>query len=498
LLFLVGVTRLRALLLLAGLAGCSAPAAMPMFPAASGVDPDDGLLRDFRKDQKTDEAGHPVNAVVLEAETFCHGSGGVVDGGYRSDTTAGVVCDGTLPLQTNDDLIVNIRLRASGYDASSTDDVVAATLRTSYGAKTESLTGRSFRAEGQWMFLPLALSYENGDAQLTIETFGRGAIELDYIETFPNQFPVALGPGSGVLDDAAVVTIEGPLHDAPPVLTVNGRDAKLVELLMAGTATRDDTTYRSLYSVAVGTLAAGDANDLDILVGAMDQPQPTARMHVYRTAPPCVYQGDERGRKVLVTGFQPFPVDEAHDNVSGVAVMALDASPLRGAQVMRLVLPVEYDGSPALVASAISRCAPDVVISFGQGDDGIALERTAYNLKASGELTDNRGHFQAGVVIDPAAPPTRPSTLPLDRIKAALTALPQDGALGQIAVADSEDPGRYVCNDTFFGALDAVGTRTIAGFIHLPYTSDFTLETRAAWGQVVRTIIEAAVADAAE
>jgi pyrrolidone-carboxylate peptidase len=485
------MTRIRALVLVAGLAGCTAPGPMPAAPA--GGNADDGILRDLRNDGKTDESGHAVNAIVVEAETFCHGAGGVVEGGYRSDTAEGVVCDGTFPTLPTEDLIVNLRLRASGYDVTSTSDVVAAMIRTDNGSTTRSLTGRSFRGEGEWTFLPIELTHDGGDVHLTIATYGRGVVEIDYAEAFINRFPVALGPGSGVLADNDIVTVESPLHDAAPVLVVNGRDVKLDDLLTAGTATRYDTTYRSVFSIAVGTLAAGDASDLDLFARAATDVTPTARMRVYRSALPCLYEGDANGRKVLVTGFQPFPVDEGHDNVSGVAVTALDPSTLNGAKVMRLVLPVEYDGSPAIVASAIARCSPDVVISFGQGDGGIDLEHTAYNLKDTAELTDNRGRFQAGVPIDPTAPTSRPSTLPLDRIKDALMMMPQ-GPLGALSINDSDDPGRYVCNDTFFGNVSAQGPSR-AGFIHLPYTTDFNERTRPAWGQLVAAAVQAAVSN---
>ena len=252
--------------------------------------------------------------------------------------------------------------------------------------------------------LPLPISNDGGQVSFAVETFGKGAVELDYAEIFPNQFPVALGPGSSVLGDEDVVTIEGPLKADPPKLTVNGRDVKLADLLADHSATRDDTTYRSLYSVTVGTLAAGDATDLDVFATAPSDSAPTAR-GLYHRAPPCMFAGDAGGRKVLLTGFQTFPVAETHENVSGVAVTALDPSTLMGAQVMRLVIPVEYDNAPAIVASAITRCAPDVVISFGQGDGAIDLEHTAFNLKDTPAKTPTTATRQAGAVpIDPSAP----------------------------------------------------------------------------------------------
>src|SRR5690606_33560951 len=105
-----------------------------------------------------------------------------------------------------------------------------------------------------------------------------------------------------------------------------------------------------------------------------------ARMQLHREPAPCRYEGDPAGVKVLITGFQPFPADGWHDNVSAIAVTSLEPSQLRGAQVMRVVMPVEYDRAAAQVTELIERCAPAAVISFGQGGGSIALEEIAYNL----------------------------------------------------------------------------------------------------------------------
>jgi pyroglutamyl-peptidase len=193
---------------------------------------------------------------------------------------------------------------------------------------------------------------------------------------------------------------------------------------------------------------------------------------------------------VLITGFQPFPADGWHENVSGVAVTALDPSALHGAQVMRLVLPVEYDRAAAEVADAIARCQPAVVISFGQGGDAIALEHTAYNLQDTGEISggvpDNRGIVRSSTVIDPSGPATRDSSLPLEAIAKALVAAGE-------APEPSDDPGRYICNNVMFGDLAAMAGRGRAGFIHLPYTSEFDDAVRARYGKVVAAAIQATV-----
>jgi pyroglutamyl-peptidase len=138
------------------------------------------------------------------------------------------------------------------------------------------------------------------------------------------------------------------------------------------------------------------------------------------------------------------------------------------------------------VVSAIERCQPDVVVSFGQGTDEIHLEETAYNLQdtsdAPGGVPDNRGFIALARPIAAQGEAQLASRLPLDAVAAALSAYGEPASL-------SDDPGRYVCNNVFFAELGA--TDRPAGFIHLPYTSQFTDETRAHWGAVVETILNA-------
>jgi pyroglutamyl-peptidase len=155
------------------------------------------------------------------------------------------------------------------------------------------------------------------------------------------------------------------------------------------------------------------------------------------------------------------------------------------------VLPVEYDRAAAAIAEVVDRCAPDVVISFGQGGGEIALEHTAYNLQDTGEISggvpDNRGVIRAAQPIDPAAPPTRDTLLPIAAIKSALEAAGE-------APADSTDPGRYICNNVMFGDIARMGPRGgRAGFIHLPYTTDFDDSVRARFAHVVETAIQATI-----
>jgi pyroglutamyl-peptidase len=247
------------------------------------------------------------------------------------------------------------------------------------------------------------------------------------------------------------------------------------------------TEFRTLIEVSVGDLlpTRGDLTELRVHSSG-----DTSRTQIRKVPAPCAFEGDPAGKKVLITGFQPFPADGWHENISAVAVTSLDPAALHGTQVMRLVLPVEYDRAAATIADVIDRCSPAAVISFGQGGGNIALEETAYNLQDTGELSggapDNRGIIRAAVPIALDAPPTRETLLPLTAIENALVDLGE-------APQRSQDPGRYICNNVMFVNLGKMAFRGVAGFIHLPYTTTFDDAARSRWGKVAEAAVQATV-----
>jgi pyroglutamyl-peptidase len=457
--------------LITTLAACTTSAAPP------AANPNAGLFRDFL-DGKFDSAGHPLDAVVLDGATLC------------GKTELAGACEGDLPAAAQaGDLVTSARLRVRAHGDG---DIV--TMSVLYGESGnvvahETLTASNLRATDEWTDLPITWHGDGTAARVNFVVAPGATVDLDYVENFPPRFQLALAPGSGVVGDGDHLQIEVPLGGAIEHVTLDGTDItdRVTQLLVDGKATRTDTAFRSVVDIAVADLAPmrGDVADLSLRAAGN-----AARMQLRRTAPACSFAGS--GTKVLVTGFQPFPADATHENVSGVAVNALDVTTLHDAQVMKLILPVEYDRAAAEVADVIARCKPDVAISFGQGGDEIALEETAYNLQDTGELSggapDNRGIVRAATPIDAAAPATRATQLPLAAIEKAMT----DG--GE-APQHSTDPGRYVCNNVMFadiGAMTALGAGR-AGFIHLPYTLDFDADSRARFGKVVAAAIQATV-----
>ncbi len=480
---------LALLLLAAGCGPVTAPSVLPAEPTM-----DDYLARDFRKDGKYDEAGHPLNATVFEAKLACNLNGSATDHSFITDDKAGLNCVVPLPRLPYGASIANVRLRPIGVDFGSAEPVVKVQVKRA-GSDQPDLTifdGTSFVPDRPWTFVPVKF-WASGDLELRVETFGRGAVEIESIEIFRNDMQLTLGPGSKVLADEDTIMIETPKDAAIPTLTVNGADFHLASLVGANKILSTETTYRRVYTLTVGQLAQSRTGDLDVRAhGEFGG----ARMQVYRGLAPCNFEGDGAGAKVLLTGFQPFPAGADHENVSEVAVRALDASLLHGVRVMRMVLPVEWDLGPARVTEAMERCKPDVVVDLGQGRNGIDLEHVAANLKDAGN-DDNRGHFQAGVPIVVGGEKTLPSGLPTAVVKVALdhTLTDHGASLGEVKVEDSDDAGHYICNDTFYSTTRAAATLGIrAGFIHLPYTSTFSDEQRTAWGRVAAAIVQAVVA----
>jgi len=437
-------------------------------PIDAESDPNAGLLRDFL-DGKFDAAGHPLNAKVLDAATLCGG------------TALFASCELALPDGARSGpLMANLRLRV--HDHASHGAIV--TLRL--GTASETLTVARLRALEEWIDLPVTLQSGSATA-LRIEPASSAQIDIDYVEVFPARFGLVIDPGSGVVDR---LTFEIPRQHKLQALTADGVDLmpRLDDLLASGLATRTTTELRTLIDVGVADLvpARGDVTELRARAG-----DDNARAQLRRTAAACAFEGDPFGTRVLVTGFQPFPAAGTHENVSGVAVTAMNPANLRNAQVMRLVLPVEYDRAAAAIADVIERCAPDIVISFGQGGGAIALEEVAYNLQDTGEISggapDNRGVIRAAQPIDAAAPAERPTLLPLAEIESALVAIGE-------APQHSTDPGRYICNNVMFVNIATMGPRGgRAGFIHLPFTTQFDDAVRARFARVVETAIQATV-----
>ncbi|GAA5203898.1 pyroglutamyl-peptidase I [Microbacterium jejuense] len=185
---------------------------------------------------------------------------------------------------------------------------------------------------------------------------------------------------------------------------------------------------------------------------------------------------------VLLTGFEPFGGDAA--NPSGEAVH-LVASRWSGPEVLiTAVLPVTFAGAGARLRELVAEHRPDVVIAAGLagGRAAIGVERVAVNL-LDARIPDNDGDQPVDVPSAPGAPAAHFATLPVKEIARRITA-------GGIPAEVSYSAGTFVCNHVFFTALEAAASRTRAGFVHVPWSSEHAPSSDAATLPILQ-IVEA-------
>ncbi len=166
-------------------------------------------------------------------------------------------------------------------------------------------------------------------------------------------------------------------------------------------------------------------------------------------------------RLVLVTGFEPFGVYPT--NPSQVIVESLNGSSIADAEIIGVVLPVNFTTSVDYAIDAIELYHPDVVISLGlmAKADRIEVEKIGVNLKRY-PLGDGRWSFPR--LIEKKSRLLRITSLPTNDIARKILE-------AGIPARQSFFAGTYVCNALFYGLLGYVVEKnltTVIGFIHVP------------------------------
>jgi pyroglutamyl-peptidase len=163
---------------------------------------------------------------------------------------------------------------------------------------------------------------------------------------------------------------------------------------------------------------------------------------------------------ILVTAFGPF--DGRAENASS---LALDWLKSDMPEIHTRVLPVDSVIAPARLKQAIRKINPEILMMLGEaaGSRSIRLERYAWN-SLDFRIPDIAGRQPMGKLIRKIAVDRMVSTLPIEKI---LRSLKSKGH----QVERSDDPGRYLCNQVFFTAMDLMESECrpcLAGFVHLP------------------------------
>ena len=167
---------------------------------------------------------------------------------------------------------------------------------------------------------------------------------------------------------------------------------------------------------------------------------------------------------ILLTGFEPFGGDTANPSWAAArsAARLLQSD---GLEVRAVELPCVFGESATVLAEALERFQPELVLCTGQagGRARISLERVAINCDDA-RIPDNAGNQPVDEPVVPGGPAAYFTSLP---VKAALAAL----AVEQIPAEVSQSAGTYVCNHVFYALMHALRLRpgTRGGFVHVPY-----------------------------
>ena len=176
-------------------------------------------------------------------------------------------------------------------------------------------------------------------------------------------------------------------------------------------------------------------------------------------------------KKLLLTAFEPFNGETINPSLETARVISKVDFP--DAQINILELPVDRFQAIEITLNRIRNIKPDVVMMLGEGSRRFRInpERVAINVDDF-RIPDNSGNQPKGEPIVEGAPAAYFSTLPIYEIVERLQK-------AKIPAAISNTAGTYLCNRIFYSVmhfLAAEKLNTKAGFIHLPYIHEQTID----------------------
>lgn len=202
------------------------------------------------------------------------------------------------------------------------------------------------------------------------------------------------------------------------------------------------------------------------------------------------------GKKVLVTGFDPFGSDKINPALE--AVKQLEGMVIDDVEILTQEVPTVFHESIKVVIEAIEKHQPDVVICIGQagGRTQVTPERVAINIDDA-RIPDNRKNQPIDEPIYEDGPAAYWTSLP---IKSMVHHMKKAG----VPAAVSNTAGTFVCNHLFYGLmhyLQKSAPHVRGGFIHIPYIPEQTTENGApslSLDDIVRGLKTAAIIAANE
>lgn len=187
------------------------------------------------------------------------------------------------------------------------------------------------------------------------------------------------------------------------------------------------------------------------------------------------------GKKILITGFEPFGQDTV--NASWEAVSRLEDR-IDGRAVTKLLVPTVFGVAAEKVLESARELQPDAILCVGQagGRAMVTPEMVAINLRDA-SLEDNAGRKPWDEPAAPGGPAAYFASIPVRKI---VDAVKEAG----IPCKLSYSAGAYVCNDLFYNLRHYYeGTGTDVGFIHVPCLSEQGDDKRP--GMPLETIVKA-------
>lgn len=166
-------------------------------------------------------------------------------------------------------------------------------------------------------------------------------------------------------------------------------------------------------------------------------------------------------KKLLITGFDPFGGETI--NPSWEAVRLLPER-IGNCCLTKLEIPTEFSRAARTVLAAAEALEPDAILCVGQagGRAGVTPEVVGINLREA-RIPDNAGAQPVNAPVAAAGPAAYFATLPVREMVEALRS-------AGIPASLSYSAGAFVCNDVLYSVLHRYsGTRTLAGFIHVPF-----------------------------
>lgn len=174
--------------------------------------------------------------------------------------------------------------------------------------------------------------------------------------------------------------------------------------------------------------------------------------------------------KLLLTAAEPFAGETVNPSLE--VARAIGSMRFAGIQVEIVELPVARFQTIEIALNRMRSAEPDVVIMLGEAGRRFRVtpERVAINMDDF-PIPDNLGHQPQGEPIVEGGPVGYFSTLPIGAI---VTQLKK----ANIPAAISNSAGTYLCNKLFYSVMHCIAVEQLpihAGFIHLPYLHEQTV-----------------------